>query len=85
LHKKICGSRIAVFGGICIGRDFLYCQNLGLYFMLFLIVLRDKKEKKKKKKEKKKTQKSREGFVMRGRKVYEPEDSAIVRHVCCLL
>jgi hypothetical protein len=78
LHEKICGSRIAAFGGICTGRDFLYWQNLGLYFMLSLIVLPDKKEKKK-------TRKSREGFVIRERKAYEPEDSGIVRHVCCLL
>jgi hypothetical protein len=46
---------------------------------------RRKEEKKKKRKEKKKTQKSREGFVIRGRKVYEPDDFGIVRHVCCLL
>lgn len=51
MHEKICGSRIAAFGGICTGRDFLYWQNLGLYFMLFLIVLPDKKEKEKKKPE----------------------------------
>jgi hypothetical protein len=48
LHEKICGSRIPAFGGICTGRDFLYWQNLGLYFMLSLIVLPDKKRKKKK-------------------------------------